>query len=135
MGERGMGDQGVTRGPGGPPHRRPAPVSIGYAQILSIGRRSLESLTFKSHTHDRGNIRTPCPRAANIRGVSDPGISRPGIDRLLIASALDGDLRRRLLDTPDDVFPEFDLTEAKVGQGSAADQGGRPTEQPSPYHS
>jgi hypothetical protein len=41
----------------------------------------------------------------------DPGISRPGIDRLLIASALDGDLRRRLLDTPDDVFPEFDLTE------------------------
>jgi hypothetical protein len=43
--------------------------------------------------------------------VSDPGISRPGIDRLLIASALDGDLRRRLLDTPDDVFPEFDLTE------------------------
>lgn len=43
--------------------------------------------------------------------MSDPGISRPGIDRLLIASALDGDLRRRLLDTPDDVFPEFDLTE------------------------
>jgi hypothetical protein len=43
--------------------------------------------------------------------VSDPGIFRPGIDRLLIASALDGDLRRRLLDTPDDVFPEFDLTE------------------------
>jgi len=43
--------------------------------------------------------------------VSDPGISRPGIERLLIASALDGDLRRRLLDTPDDVFPEFDLTE------------------------
>jgi hypothetical protein len=43
--------------------------------------------------------------------VSDPGISRPGIDRLLIASALDGDLRRRLLDTPDDIFPEFDLTD------------------------
>ena len=43
--------------------------------------------------------------------MPDPGISRPGIDRLLIASALDGDLRRRLLDTPDDVFPEFDLTE------------------------
>jgi hypothetical protein len=43
--------------------------------------------------------------------VSDPGISRPGIDQLLIASALDGDLRRRLLDTPDDIFPEFDLTE------------------------
>ena len=43
--------------------------------------------------------------------MSDPGISRPGIDRLLIASALDGDLRRRLVDTPDDVFPEFDLTE------------------------
>lgn len=30
---------------------------------------------------------------------------------MLIASALDGDVRRRLLDTPDDVFPEFDLTE------------------------
>lgn len=43
--------------------------------------------------------------------MSDPGISRPGIDRLLIASALDGDLRRRLLDAPDGVFPEFDLTE------------------------
>ena len=43
--------------------------------------------------------------------MSGPGIFRPGIDRLLIASALDGDLRRRLLDSPDDVFPEFDLTE------------------------
>jgi hypothetical protein len=48
--ERGMGDQGVTRGPGGPPHRRPAAVSTGYAQILSIGRHSRESLTFKSRT-------------------------------------------------------------------------------------
>jgi hypothetical protein len=45
-----MGDQGVTRGPGGPPHRRPAAVSTGYAQILSIGRHSRESLTFKSRT-------------------------------------------------------------------------------------
>jgi len=45
-----MGDQGVTRGPGGPPHRNPAAVSTGYAQILSIGRHSRESLTFVSHT-------------------------------------------------------------------------------------
>lgn len=43
--------------------------------------------------------------------MPDSGISRPGIDRLLIASALDGDLRQRLLNSPDDVFPEFDLTE------------------------
>jgi hypothetical protein len=54
--------------------------------------------------------------------VSDPGISRPGIDRLLIASALDGDVRRRLLDTPDDVFPEFDLTEEEKDILRAPDQ-------------
>jgi hypothetical protein len=47
--ERWVGDQGVTRGPGGPPHRNPAPVSTGYAQILSIGRHSRESLTFVPH--------------------------------------------------------------------------------------
>ena len=40
-----------------------------------------------------------------------PGIPKPGIDRLLIESALQPDLRRRLLDSPEDVFPEFDLTE------------------------
>ena len=85
--------------------------------------------------------------------MSDSGISHPGIDRLLIASALDGDLRRRLLDTPDDVFPEFDLTEdekdvlrspdqrllpllgaALARQSAAAALApGAPTEQPQPH--
>jgi hypothetical protein len=35
----------------------------------------------------------------------------PGISQLLIDSALDPDLRRRLLETPDEVFPQFDLSE------------------------
>ena len=37
--------------------------------------------------------------------------SKPGVDRLLILSALDADLRSRLLESPEDVFPDFDLTE------------------------
>jgi hypothetical protein len=36
---------------------------------------------------------------------------KPDIDRLLIASALDADLRRRLLESPDEAFRGFDLTE------------------------
>jgi precorrin-3B methylase len=40
-----------------------------------------------------------------------PGAPKPGIDRLLIESALQPDLRRRLVDSPEEVFPEFDLTE------------------------
>jgi len=36
MVERGMGDRGVARGPGGPPHW-PEPVSTGYAQIRFTG--------------------------------------------------------------------------------------------------
>lgn len=35
----------------------------------------------------------------------------PGIDQLLIQSALDAELRRRLRESPDEVFQEFDLTE------------------------
>ena len=41
---------------------------------------------------------------------SAPDGSKPGIDRLLIRSALDAELRRRLVDSPEQVFPEFDLT-------------------------
>lgn len=37
--------------------------------------------------------------------------SKPGIDRLLIASALDADLRQRLLESPEEAFQDFDLTE------------------------
>jgi len=45
--------------------------------------------------------------------VSEP-TSHPsgkGIEQLLIASALQPELCRRLLENPEDVFPEFDLTE------------------------
>jgi len=35
----------------------------------------------------------------------------PGIDQLLIASALDGELRRRILETPEEAFRDFDLSE------------------------
>jgi hypothetical protein len=35
----------------------------------------------------------------------------PGISQLLIDSALDPDLRRRVLESPDEVFPHFDLSE------------------------
>src|SRR4051812_15090444 len=34
----------------------------------------------------------------------------PGLDQLLIRTALDFDLRRRLSEDPDGVFAEFDLT-------------------------
>ena len=37
--------------------------------------------------------------------------SKAGVSRLLIASALEPDLRRRLLESPEEVFQEFDLTE------------------------
>ena len=40
-------------------------------------------------------------------------VSKPGIDQLLIASALQPDLRRRLEDSPDEVFQDFDLTAAE----------------------
>jgi hypothetical protein len=40
-----------------------------------------------------------------------PHLSKPGIDRLLVRSALEADLRRRLLESPEEVFQEFDLTE------------------------
>ncbi|HLK69549.1 MAG TPA: hypothetical protein VKU19_39235 [Bryobacteraceae bacterium] len=38
-------------------------------------------------------------------------MSKPGIDQLLIRSALERDLCRRVLDTPDEVFAEYDLSE------------------------
>jgi len=37
--------------------------------------------------------------------------SKPGIDQLLIAVALDADVRRRLVDFPEEAFQDFDLTE------------------------
>lgn len=37
-------------------------------------------------------------------------VSKPGIDQLLIASALQPDLRRRLQESPEEVFDDFDLT-------------------------
>ena len=41
-------------------------------------------------------------------GVPTP---KPGIHQFLIASALDADLQRRLLESPDEAFQDFDLTE------------------------
>jgi len=38
-------------------------------------------------------------------------VSKPGIDQLLIESALQPDLRRRLRESPDEVLRDFDLTE------------------------
>lgn len=40
-----------------------------------------------------------------------PRRPKPGVSQLLIASALDADLRRRLLESPDETFLDFDLTE------------------------
>jgi len=40
-----------------------------------------------------------------------PSGSKPGVSQLLIASAMDADLRRRLLESPEETFPDFDLTE------------------------
>jgi hypothetical protein len=35
---------------------------------------------------------------------------KPGVSQLLIASAMDADLRKRLLESPDETFEDFDLT-------------------------
>ena len=48
--ERGLADGGVGRGPGGPPHRRPAAVSIGHAKIRSTGVHFDRSLISESPT-------------------------------------------------------------------------------------
>ena len=40
-----------------------------------------------------------------------PSESKPGVSQLLIASAMDTDLCRRLIESPDEVFQDFDLTE------------------------
>jgi hypothetical protein len=40
-----------------------------------------------------------------------PSGSKPGVSQLLIASAMDADLCRRLLESPEETFQEFDLTE------------------------
>jgi hypothetical protein len=40
-----------------------------------------------------------------------PKVAKSGIDRLLIESALHPDLRRRLLESPDEVFADFELSE------------------------
>jgi hypothetical protein len=40
-----------------------------------------------------------------------PSGSKPGVSQLLIASAMDVDLCRRLLESPEEVFQNFDLTE------------------------
>jgi len=40
-----------------------------------------------------------------------PSGSKPGVSQLLIASAMDADLCRRLLESPEETFQDFDLTE------------------------
>jgi hypothetical protein len=40
-----------------------------------------------------------------------PSGSKPGVSQLLIASAMDTDLCRRLIESPDEVFQDFDLSE------------------------
>jgi hypothetical protein len=40
-----------------------------------------------------------------------PDVPKPDVYQLLIASALDADLRRRLLESPEEAFQAFDLTE------------------------
>jgi len=42
-------------------------------------------------------------------------VAKPGIDELMVRSALDADLLRRLRETPDEVFEEFDLGEEEKG--------------------
>jgi hypothetical protein len=39
-----------------------------------------------------------------------PSGSKPGVSQLLIASAMDADLCRRLLESPEETFQDFDLT-------------------------
>ncbi len=40
-----------------------------------------------------------------------PSGTKPGVSQLLIASAMDADLCRRLLESPEETFQDFDLTE------------------------
>ena len=77
-------------------------------------------------------------------------MSKPKVGQLLVESALQPELRRRVLESPDEVFPDFDLTEEEKDilrrpdhrlltllgailarqMGTAAPPEGRPTEAP-----
>jgi len=46
-----------------------------------------------------------------VRNEGGTNLPKPGIDQLLIESALQPELRRRLLESPDEVFGDFDLSE------------------------
>jgi hypothetical protein len=46
-----------------------------------------------------------------VRNEGATNLPKPGIDQLLIESALQPELRRRLLESPDEVFRDFDLSE------------------------
>ena len=46
-----------------------------------------------------------------MRNEGGTNLPKPGIDQLLIESALQPELRRRLLESPDEVFGDFDLSE------------------------
>jgi hypothetical protein len=43
--------------------------------------------------------------------MQEPDKRRNGVSQLLIASAIDADLRRRLLESPEETFQDYDLTE------------------------
>ena len=46
-----------------------------------------------------------------MRNEGATNLPKPGIDQLLIESALQPELRRRLLESPDEIFRDFDLSE------------------------
>src|SRR5262249_38280546 len=54
--ERELGDQGVARGPGGPPHSRLQPVSTAYAQKSAATGGSRQFPTFVSRTRMPGRL-------------------------------------------------------------------------------
>ena len=69
--------------------------------FLRQGRRPpLLQRDFFTRSHA---VSAPSPR-------DEPTVAKPKIDELLIASALQPDLCRRLLESPDEVFASFDLT-------------------------
>src|ERR1700686_31884 len=76
------------------------------------GRRDiLPPGVYKHRMHQPDKRRNDWIESGNIGMPPRPSGSKPGVSQLLIASALDADLCRRLLESPEETFQDFDLTE------------------------
>jgi hypothetical protein len=83
-------------------------AKVGWFYEVAAGKRGVDALL--SARHRRGY--TPAgmrEKATKDRPTMNP--AKTGISRLLIASAIDPDVYRRLLESPEETFDAFDLAD------------------------